>query len=284
MSALGQRYIEDLQLQDLSPKTIKTYVRMVRQLAQYDDKSPAKVTDEELRTYFLYLKNEKQVSRSGFRQALCGLKHLYEQTLKRDFPTLKLARPKKSRSLPVVLSRGEVRQLLATVRKPLYRVCLSVIYRCGLRLGEGIGLAVGDIDGERGQLRVRQGKGRKDRYPPLPQGTLGLLRGYWGSHRHEQFVFPVGSDHQAARHVSASSMQKAFRQAWAESGLRKAATIHTLRHAYATHLYEAGVRLELIQRYLGHQSRQTTMRYVHVSRPVEDLALEKIETLMAGLA
>jgi integrase len=241
------------------------------------------VTDEELRAYFLYLKNEKQISRSGFTQALCGLKRLYEQTLKRDFPTLRLTRPKKGWPLPVVLSRGEVRRVLETVRKPLYRVCLSVIYSCGLRLGEGVRLEVVDIDGERGQLRVRQGKGRKDRYPPLPQGTLALLRGYWTSHRHGRFVFPVGSDHQAERHVSASSVQKAFRRAWRESGVRKAATIHTLRHSYATHLYEAGVSIELIQRYLGHQSLQTTLRYVHVSRPVEELALEKIETVMVDL-
>jgi integrase/recombinase XerD len=161
MTSLRQKMIEDMQLRGLSERTQEAYVRAVRQLAEYYSKSPELITEEELRQYFLYLKNDKQCSRSTLTVALCAIKFFYDYTLQREWPTLTLVRPPRERKLPVILSREEVQHLLSCVRKPAYRVCLSTIYACGLRLEEGIRLQVPDIDSGRMLIHVRQGKGRK---------------------------------------------------------------------------------------------------------------------------
>ena len=161
MTPLRQRMIEDMQLRGLSEITQDRYVRAVRQLADHYGKSPDKITEEELRRYFLYLKNEKQASRSTCTVALCGIKFFYEHTLKREWPTLTMIRPPKEHKLPVVLSVDEVQQLLGHVRLYHYRVCLSTIYACGLRVSEGVELQVTQVDGARMLLHVRQGKGAK---------------------------------------------------------------------------------------------------------------------------
>jgi len=139
----------------------------------------------------LYRTNEKHVSASTFTIALCGLKFFYEQTLQRTWTTLDLARPAREQKLPVVLSRAEVHQILSRLHRLRYRVCLTTIYSCGLRLREGVHLQVGDIDSARQRVHVRQGKGGQDRYVPLPEGTLGLLRQYWSTHRHPRWLFPA---------------------------------------------------------------------------------------------
>ena len=159
MTPLRQRMVEDMQLRGLSERTQQMYVRAVRQLAEHYGKSPNQVTEEELRQYFLYLKNVKQCARSTSTVALCGIKFLYEHTLQRQWPTLTLVRPQRERKLPVVLSRQEVHRLLGCVRLPHYRVCLSTIYSCGLRLQEGVQLQVADIDSDRMLVHVQQGKG-----------------------------------------------------------------------------------------------------------------------------
>ncbi len=175
MTPLRQRMMEDLQLRGLSPKTQDSYLRAVRQLAEHYHKSPDLITEEELRLYFLYLKNDKHISRSGFNIALSGLKFFYERTLHREWATLDLPRRTREKKLPAVLSVAEVRQILMCLRRPYYRVCLTTIYSCGLRLLEGVHLQVTAIDSERMMLHIRHGKGDKDRYVPLPEGTLKLL-------------------------------------------------------------------------------------------------------------
>ena len=160
-TALRQRMIEDLQLRGLAPKTQEAYVGAVRQLAKHYEKAPDQISEEELRQYFLHLKNEKQVSRSTCTIALCGIKFFYEKTLGRDWTRLDFVRPAREKKLPVVLSSEEVGRVLGCVRRFRYRVCLSTIYGCGLRLGEGVRLQVSDIDGERMVVHVRQGKGGK---------------------------------------------------------------------------------------------------------------------------
>jgi site-specific recombinase XerD len=275
--------IEDMQLRGLSERTQESYVGVVRQLANYYGKGPDQINDEELRAYFLYLKNEKKVSRSTSQQALYGLKFLYEKTLKRKFPSLNFIRPGREEKRPVVLSQAEVRQVLSSLRQVNYRVCLSTIYGCGLRLREGINLQVGDIDSERMMIHVRAGKGAKDRYVPLAEVTLEKLRWYWSIHRHPEWLFPSKQRNTVKGRLTASGVQRAFGAAREESGLRKKATVHTLRHSYATHLLEAGVNLGLIQRYLGHNSLRSTIQYTHLSRPIEMRAVEAINELMAGL-
>ena len=290
MTCLKQRMIEDLQLRGLSPRTQDAYVRVVRQLAEHYDKPPDEITEEELRQYFLYLTNGKGVSASAFRGALCGIKFFYQYTLKREWPTLDLVRPAKEKKLPVVLSVEEVHQVLGCVRRRHYRVCLTTIYSCGLRLQEGVHLQVADIDSARMLVHVHRGKGAKDRFVPLPQHTLDLLRGYWAAHRNPTWIFPttrpadVFSLAAATRSMEVSSVQRALKAAVVESGLHKPATVHTLRHSYATHLLEAGVNLRIIQAYLGHRSPTSTAIYTHLTRKVEDRAAKAINLVMDSLA
>lgn len=278
MTSLRQRYIEDLQLRGLSPRTQEAYVRVVRQLAEHYGKSPDVLTEEELRQYLLYLKNEKHAARNTCTLALCSLKFFYQQTLKRDWPVLDFVRPAREKKLPVVFSVEEVQQILSCVRKARYRVCLSTIYACGLRLMEGVQLPVADVDGARMVVHVRQGKGGQDRYVPLPRRTLELLREHWSSHRDPVWLFPGMTP--AGGPMSPTGVQRAFKAALAESGVHKPASVHTLRHSWATHLLEAGVNLRLIQIYLGHRSPTTTALYTHLTRKAEDLASEAINRLV----
>lgn len=288
MTPLRQRMVEDMQLRGLSRKTQDCYVRAVRQLAQHYGKSPDLLSEEELRQYFLYLRNDKHASSSAFTIALCGIKFFYQQTLTRKWTTLDLVRPPREKKLPVVLSTDEVRRILGCLRRPRYRVCLTTIYCCGLRLQEGVHLQVRDIDGDRMVVHVRHGKGAKDRYVPLPQCSLKMLRQHWSRHRHPMWLFPAriraaAPPSAAIRPMSVRGVQQAFRAAWQESGIQKPATVHTLRHSYATHLLEAGINLRLIQVYLGHSSPKTTAIYTHLTRKVEDVAAKAINRVMQEL-
>jgi len=188
--------IECLQLRGLSERTQEAYVRAVRQLAEHYHKSPDLISEEELRQYFLFLKNVKHYSRNTMTVAICGLKFFFEHTLRKEWTTFNIVRPAPEKRLPVILSVAEVRQLLALVRLPRYKVCLTTIYSCGLRLQEGTHLQVADLDSARMMIHVRHGKGAKDRYVPLPKRTLELLRQYWQTHRNQVWLFPTeGRDH-----------------------------------------------------------------------------------------
>jgi site-specific recombinase XerD len=280
--------VEDMQLRGLSKKTQESYVRAVRQLAEHYGKPPDRISEEELRQYFLYLRNDKHASSSAFTIALCGIKFFYQQTLRREWTTFDLVRPAREKKLPVVLSTDEVRRVLGCLRRPRYRVCLTTIYCCGLRLQEGVHLQIRDIDGDRMVVHVRHGKGAKDRYVPLPKCTLKMLRQHWSTHRHPVWLFPApiraaAPPSAAIGPMSVSGVQRAFKAALQESGIQKPATVHTLRHSYATHLLEAGVNLRLIQAYLGHSSPKTTAIYTHLTRKAEDLAAEAIHRVMGDM-
>ena len=286
MTPLRQRMIEDMQLRGMSKRTQDAYVRVVQQLAEYYGKPPDQISEEELRQYFLYLQNERKYASSSCRVALNGIKFLYVTTLRRPWPTLELIRPPKEEKLPVILSQAEVKRILACLEQPVYRTCLGTIYSCGLRLLEGVQLQVQQIDSERRVLHLRQAKGRKDRYVPLPERTLKMLRGYWRSHRNPVWLFPnakSGGLAIARRPRDESGVQKAFRKALEASGVNKAASVHTLRHSWATHLLEAGVNLRLIQEWLGHKSLTTTAIYTHLTVKAEGQASQVINALMADL-
>lgn len=287
MTPLRQRYIEDMQLRGLSERTQQAYTIAVRLLAEHYGKSPDQITEEELRKYFLYLTNVKQYSRSSCKIALCGIKFLYEHTLNREWPTLKLVKPAYERKLPVILSLEEVDRILSYLRLPHYRACLSTIYSCGLRLQEGVGLQVSDIDSARMVICIRKGKSRKDRLVPLPQATLQMLREYWLTHRHSNWLFPGRGRRgellpNATEPLTGRSVQRAFKIALQESGVQKKATVHSLRHAWATHLLEAGLSLRLIQTYLGHRSLSTTAFYTHLTPNIEGQAVDTLNQLMTG--
>ncbi len=288
MSELRKRMIECLQLRGLAERTQEAYTRAVCQLAAHYHKSPDQISEAELRQYFLYLKNVKRYSRNTMTVAICGIRFFYEQTLQRNWAIFGIVRPAPEKKLPVILSLAEVRQILGRVRLPRYQVCLTTIYSCGLRLQEGTHLQVADIDSARMMIHVRHGKGAKDRYVPLPQRTLELLRQYWVTHRNPLLLFPAeGRGHidlaQATEPMSKSSVQDAFRAALKESRLNKRASVHTLRHSWATHLLEAGVNLRLIQEWLGHSSPATTSVYTHLTVKAEQLGAVTINQLMSDL-
>src|SRR5256712_246408 len=288
MTELRQRMLECLQLRGLSARTQESYVRAVRQLAQHYHKSPDLITEEELRQYFLFIKNVKHYSRNTMTIAICGVRFLYQQTLNRPWAIFGIVRPAPEKKLPVILSVAEVRKVLSLIRLPRYRVCLATIYSCGLRLQEGTNLRVADIDSGRMMIHVRHGKGAKDRYEPLPQRTLELLRDYWKTHRHPGLLFPAeGRNHgklaQAIEPMSKRSVQQAFRAALKDSRLNKRASVHTLRHSWATHLLEAGVNLRLIQEWLGHSSTATTSAYTHLTVKAGQLGADAINQLMSDL-
>jgi site-specific recombinase XerD len=274
--------IEDLQLAGMSEKTQEAYVRAVLQLSEYFGKSPDKIGEEEIRSYFLYMKNEKKWSRSTMTVGICGIKFFWVHTLRRDWSIIGLVRPAREKKLPVVLSRREVILIMNHVRFPRYRVCLETIYSLGLRLKEAIRLQVCDIDKDRMVVHVRHGKGGKDRYVPLPERTLQLLREFWVIHRNDIWLFPKArrlGDGKYGYNIlkptqepfSVSVIQYAFRVALKASGIRKKAHVHSLRHSYATHLLEAGVNLRQIQTNLGHKSPATTAVYTHLT----DMAMNK---------
>jgi integrase/recombinase XerD len=283
-----QRMIEEMELRRFSERTIESYVRAVGQLAGWSWKRPEEVNDEELRSYFLYLKNQKRLARATTTIALCGIKFFFESTLKRDWTAMNIPRPRAEHKLPVVLSREEVRSILGQVQVIRHRACLSLIYACGLRLGEGCSLQVRDIDRDRGLLHVRAAKGNKDRLVPLPPRTLVLLGECWKSHRNPTWLFPmVGRNRDQAsssdQHVPLATVQQAFRRALKASGISKEAMVHTLRHSYATHLLEDGVNLRLIQTWLGHSSPATTAVYTHLTEQATTAAAQQVAKLMADL-
>jgi len=193
------------------------------------------------------------------------------------------------RKLPVVLSVNEVHRILKRVRLPKYRVCLTTIYSCGLRIREGVTLEIENIDGERKQLQIRKAKGGKDRYVLLPERTLDLLRGYWSTHRHPVYLFPGSppqgiSPSMSKKPMNETSVRLAFQAALKEGGVTKHATVHTLRHSYATHLLEAGVNLRVIQAHLGHKSLNSTMIYTHLTQKAQSPAVDAINEILNDLS
>jgi len=288
VTPLRQRMIEDLQLRGYSPRTQEAYVHAVRQLAAHFHLSPDRITEDQLREYFLYLTNVKKFAAASFTIVLCGIKFFFVRTLQRDWKLLDLVRPARPKKLPVVLSREEVQRILHGVRLPVYRACLTTIYACGLRLLEGARLQVPDVDGGRKLLHVH-GKGGNDRYVPLPDRTLEILREHWRTHRSPQWVFPApvrrGTRYfvpAGAGPISDSSLQSAFRRALKGSGVNKRAHVHTLRHSYATHLLEDNTPTRVIQVYLGHASLRTTQIYTHLTQEIHQAARDPINRLMEG--
>lgn len=285
MTPLRKRMIEDLQLRGCSPSTQKAYVWAVAKLARHYKKSPALLTEADLRAYFLHLAHDEHCSRGSLKIALSGIKFCFSVTLQRPWPLLRLVRPARETKLPVVLSRAEVGVLLHAVRAPVYRACLSTIYACGLRISEGAALQVSQIDSQRMVLRIR-GKGNKDRQVPLSQPTLESLRTFWSCHRSLPWLFPARLQPRSTRRegpVDPNNLRLAFHAAREQCGLKKPATVHSLRHSYATHLLEAGVQLRLIQEILGHRNPATTAIYTHLTAQVHAQLAEPLRALTQGL-
>ena len=287
--AILNRFADDLALLPLQPCSQKSYWACVRQLSEHFDRSPDQVSAEELRQYFIYLKNERRFARQSSTQALCAIKLFWEKTLQRVWPAeLEFTRATPQFKLPVILSAPEVRTIITKVALLDHRVALTTIYSCGLRLGEALKLEVGDIDAKRMFLHIRAGKGNRDRYVPLPQRTLELLRQLWRTHRHPRWLFPAKGHSglgapTATEPMCRTTLQRGFRLALRASGVKKAAHIHSLRHSYATHLLEQGENLRQLQVNLGHHSPTTTVIYTHLTTLCQTQHQQRLNKFMGDL-
>lgn len=262
MTPLRQRMLEDLRLRNYAPSTQEIYLDHVSRFALHFGRSPEELGPTEIRAYQLHLIQEKKASWSSFNQAVCALRFLYRTTLKQSWAVEQIPFPKQPKRLPSVLSPEEVGMLLRAVKNRKHRLVLMTIYAGGLRVSEAAGLQVADIDSARMVIRIRQGKGRKDRLVMLSPVLLEELRLYWRWYRPTLWLFP-GSDPSAPLTVRA--MQKVCSRARQSAGILKPVSCHTLRHSFATHLLEGGTDLRLIQTLLGHQSVGTTQLYTHVA-------------------
>jgi integrase/recombinase XerD len=262
MTPLRRRMTEDMILRNFTPQTIKCYVRSIARFARYYKSSPERLSPEDVRAYLVYLVQERHVSFSYYKQTRSALRFLYRVTLGRDDIPDVIPPVKQPRTLPVVLSPDEVARFFAAIRNIKHRAILMTAYAAGLRVSEVTQLQATDIDSQRMVIRVRQGKGRKDRYVMLSPRLLEALRAYWKAVRPQGVLFPGAIP---GRPIATESIKKVCQRARKSAGLGKKITAHTLRHSFATHLFENGTDLRTIQVLLGHRSFSTTARYVHVA-------------------
>ena len=262
MTTLRQRMLEDLQIRQYSPTTIRLYLYAIKTFAKHFGKPPDQLGAEHIRQYQLFLIKDKQASQSTCIQLVCALRFLYTHTLHRKVAIERIPFPRRERKLPLILSRDEVQALLEAPQDLRHRAMLAILYGSGLRVSEVARLKVADIDSARNVLWVRSGKGRRDRQALLPPKLRELLRCYWRTRRPTDWLFP-GAD--PSQPISVKTIFRACRQAARSAGIAKSVHPHLLRHAFATHLLEAGVNLRTIQILLGHANLETTARYVHVA-------------------
>lgn len=281
MTHLRTRMTQDLQLHGYAQRTQDRYIMCVNQLAKHFNKSPHLLNEEDLRQFFLHLVEDRKVVSNTLTIYLSALKFLYETTLKTHWSVFDLIRPKKREKLPVILSVEEVRELLDKVNSPKCRMGLKLIYSCGLRISEAINTKVSDIDSKRMMIRIFNGKYGKDRYVRLPDRTLTLLRDYWRIVRPDSWLFP--SSYYPDRSITVRALQEAFKKVLRQSKITKKVTVHSLRHSYATHLFERGVDLQTIQQSLGHRNIKTTVIYTHLTIKTEKFFTTTVNQIMADL-
>lgn len=260
MTPLRQRFVEDLRLRNYSPRTIQAYVAGVARFAKHFGRSPDLLGAEEVRTFQLVLLQQK-ASWSKFNQTVCALRFFYGTTLGRAEQLPMIAYGKRPQKLPCVLSPEEVARLFEAANVGRDRVLLQTTYACGLRLGEVLELQAADIDSARMVIHVRQGKGSKDRLVPLSRKLLEELRDYWRRYRPVRWLFANPARQRALSH---GAVQRLMQRTVRRAGINKAASMHTLRHSFATHMLEAGVDPMTLQKLLGHRQLSTTALYLHL--------------------
>jgi integrase/recombinase XerD len=275
MTPLRQRYTRDLQLRNYAPRAVDCYVRCVAAFARHFGQSPERLDAGHVRLYQLHLL-EQRTSWCRFNQAVCALRFLFRVTLQRPGAIDMAPYGKRPGPLPAALSPGEVRRLLDAAGEPTFRLILQAAYACGLRVSEAVRLKVGDVDAARVVAHVRCAKGRKDRLVPLSPALLGHLRDYWRRHRPADWLFP---GRRPGEPVSVSHVQRLCQRAVRAAGIGKKASVHTLRHSYATHLLEAGADLATLRKLPGHSQLSTTLRYTHVRQAHLQRVLSPLDTL-----
>lgn len=263
MTYLRQRMIEDMQVRNLSPHTQSSYVQQVSLFARHFGKSPEILSPEDIRTYQLYLTNERKLAPSSILTAVASLRFLYKVTLHREWTFEDIIpAPKKPQTLPVVLSPEEVLQFLSCVQSFKHRTILTICYAAGLRISEATHLIPTDIDSQRMVIRVDQGKGQKDRYVMLSPRLLEILRDWWRVEKPQQWLFTGDIP---GEHTSKAAVQRACKKAQELCRISKPITPHSMRHAFAVHLLESGTDVRTIQLLLGHRSLATTARYLRIA-------------------
>jgi site-specific recombinase XerD len=281
MTELRKRLQEELRLRNFSPETVRSYTATVAEFARYFHKSPDQLGPEHVRSYQLYLLNERKLAWPTIQVRLAGLRFFYTRTLKQSWFDTEVAKPKVRRKLPLVWSREEVTGLLDATRNLKHRALLATLYGAGLRCQEALHLKVTDIDSQRMIINIREGKGRHPRQVMLSPKLLDLLRLYWRRRKPKDWLFPgVGSD----RPMYATGVRIFCQKLRKKLGIAKPLTPHVLRHSFATHLLDRGTDLRSIQLLLGHRDLETTARYLHVSEhrlhstpsPLDDLPIREI--------
>ena len=265
----------------------EAYTRAVRQLIEYYTKDTTLINKGELEEYFLYRKNESRWAPKTLRLCYYGIKFYYRFVLNIDWNLFSILKAQREERLPEIPTKETIQRVLSHVTTFHNFTFFSTVYSCGLRLHEALNLQVSDIEGGRMMVYVHRGKGARDRYVPLPKETLSLLRRYWKTHKNAKLVFPaLGRGHTggstATTSMNRASVQGALGRAVKKAGITKKLSVHTLRHAYATHLLEEGINIRVIQRYMGHKRLETTMRYLHLTRKGAEDAYQIIDTFMTG--
>lgn len=265
MSKLRQQLIEELVLRGCAERTQEAYVQQVYQLARFYQQPPDQLTNEQVRAYLFHLARERQLAASTLNQAVNAFRFLYERVLHREVEALRQALPftRKPVLRPQVYSTTELERLFTVgCVHPKHRAFLMTVYGAGLRLNEACHLKAEHLDAARQQIRIVQGKGRKDRYTLLSPRLLEELRGYWRLFRPHPWLFPATRTPE--RPLVDATGQRIYYHAVQRAGLRRKGGIHALRHSFATHLLEAGVEIPVVQRLLGHAHLSTTSTYLHV--------------------
>jgi integrase/recombinase XerD len=282
--SLRERMSQDLQLQGKAKRTHDGYLREIRKLACYYNISPDQLSQQQVGDYLLYLINEREFAPGSLKVTHSALKFFYNNTCPRNWDVLKKLRVPKQKTLPDVMTINEVQQLIAATEQQHHATFFWTAYTLGLRLEEGLNLQIGDIDSQRMMVHIHRGKGAKDRFLPLPQTTLAGLRTYWSKHRHSKFLFPANGRNRksaatAKNPMSGSSVQGCMKRVVGKLKFTKHVYPHSLRHSVATHLFEAGVSLRWIQKFLGHSSLQTTLIYLHLTETAEEEGRQTLDQL-----
>ena len=264
MTPLREKLIKDMTIRRFATKTQEAYVAAVAGLARYYKRSPEKIDKQMIQDYLLYLMEERKLSWNSCNVAVSGLRFFYTQTLGMDSMFLSIPPRKTDSILPEIFSVEELEKLFSALTNQKHRTLLMTAYAAGLRVSELVGLKVRDIDSGRMMIRVKQGKGRKDRYTILSKRLLEELRIYYRMYRPLEWLFYSGK--KTKRPLCVSTPQRVYNQAKEKAGITKGKGIHTLRHCFATHLLEAGVDLRTIQMLMGHSCITTTMTYLQVTR------------------
>jgi site-specific recombinase XerD len=287
-----------LSLRNLADRTREAYTVYIQKLALYAGCDPAQLDEPRAREYLIYLKEKRNYSPSSMRTVCAALRFFYQFVCEREWKLFDLVRSPSAQTLPAVLTREEVKRLIDCVREERFRVALTLIYVCGLRITEAVNLEVRDMQPQQNRIHIRSGKGRKDRFVPAAKETFAMLRTWWREHRHPRLLFPglgrgwrqhranptgPANAGQADQRMSTSSIQLCVRIARAAAGLKDDVHVHTLRHSYATHLLEDGVNLRQLAAYLGHDSLDTTVIYTHLTAISEEKTLAAISGLIKPL-